>query len=144
MDVLRRRSHRAAVAAALVAVAAAGCSGPGDGEAADVVSRFYAAVESGDGEAACALLLPGAADDLAHEAGAPCAEAVLDPADVGGVLAERATGAAVDAVHRAGGQAQVVTESDTVFLARSGATWVVTAVGCDERGERPYDCEVES
>ncbi|CAM3662849.1 hypothetical protein [Isoptericola cucumis] len=142
MDGAPRRARQAAAALALVAAAAA-CAGPGEGDAADVVTRFYAAVAAGDGDAACALLLPGAAQDLAHESGVPCGEALVDPQEAGGVLAERA-GAAVDAVHLAGGQAQVVTATDTVFLARSGGTWVVTAVGCDPRGERPYDCEVES
>ncbi|MCK9795691.1 hypothetical protein M1843_18240 [Isoptericola sp. 4D.3] len=144
MNTRRLRVLRAPAVAALVAAAAVGCSGPGDDDARDVVSRFYAAVADGDGAAACALLLPGAADDLAEEEQAPCPEALLDPAGPGGVLGPRAADAAVEAVHRAGSQAQVVTASDTVFLARSGDTWVVTAVGCDPRGERPYDCEVES
>ncbi|MEN5075136.1 hypothetical protein ABE437_15045 [Isoptericola cucumis] len=143
MDGAPRRARQAAAALTLVAAAAAGCAGPGEGDAADVVTRFYAAVAAGDGDAACALLLPGAAQDLAHEAGSPCGEALVDPSEAGGVLAERA-GAPVDAVHLAGGQAQVVTATDTVFLARSGESWVVTAAGCDPRGERPYDCEVES
>ncbi|MFC7877638.1 hypothetical protein [Isoptericola sp. NPDC057391] len=143
MNTRRRRNLWAPAVAALVA-AAAGCAGPGDGDAQDVVTRFYAAVAAGDGDAACALLLTGAAEDLAEEEQAPCPEALLDPAGPGGVLGERAAAATVDAVHRAGSQAQVVTASDTVFLARSGDTWVVTGVGCDPRGERPYDCEVES
>jgi len=134
---------RAAVVA-LAAVVTAGCGGPGDDAAQDVVARFYAAVAAGDGDAACALLLAGAAADLAEEERAPCPEALLDPAGPGAVLAERADAATVVTVRRAGSQAQVLTASDTVFLARSGNTWVVTAVGCDPRGERPYDCEVES
>jgi len=143
MNTRRRRRLHAPAVAALVA-AAAGCGGPGDDAAQDVVARFYAAVAAGDGDAACALLLTAAAEDLTEEEQAPCPRALLDPAGPGGVLTERAEDAAVEAVHRAGSQAQVVTASDTVFLARSGDTWVVTAVGCDPRGERPYDCEVES
>lgn len=139
----RRRTLRATAVAALVA-AAAGCAGPGDGDAREVVDRFYAAVAAGDGDAACALLLAGAAADLAEEEQEPCPDALLDPAGPGGVLGERAAAATVESVHRAGSQAQVLTASDTVFLARSGDTWVVTAVGCDPHGERPYDCEVES
>jgi hypothetical protein len=42
----------------------------------------------------------------------------------------------------AGRQAQVRLGGDTVFLARSGDGWVVTAAGCDPRPDRPYDCEV--
>ncbi|MFE5293309.1 hypothetical protein ACFQ8T_14120 [Isoptericola sp. NPDC056618] len=144
MNTRRRRRLRAPAVAALVAAAAAGCAGPGAGDAQDVVTRFYAAVAEGDGDAACSLLLAGAAADLVEEEQEPCPEALLDPAGPGGVLGERAAAATVEAVHRAGSQAQVLTASDTVFLARSGDTWVVTAVGCDPRGERPYDCEVES
>lgn len=47
-------------------------------------------------------------------------------------------------MHRAGGQAQVRTAGDAVFLALSGDRWVVTAAGCEPQGDRPYDCEVGS
>ena len=50
----------------------------------------------------------------------------------------------VEDVHVAGRQAQVVTATDTVFLALSGDAWVVTAAGCTPRDDRPYDCEVEA
>lgn len=133
-----------AASAVVLVAAAAGCAGPGDADAQDVVDRFYVAVAAGDGDAACALLLAAAAEALAEEERAPCAEALLDPAGPGAVLGERAAAATVETVRRAGSQAQVLTASDTVFLARSGDTWVVSAVGCDPRGERPYDCEVES
>lgn len=132
-----------AASAVVLVAAAAGCAGPGDADAQDVVDRFYAAVAAGDGDAACALLLVASAEELAEEEQEPCPEALLDPAGPGAVLGERAAAASVETV-RAGSQAQVLTASDTVFLARSGDTWVVSAVGCDPRGERPYDCEVES
>ncbi len=141
-DVYVHRIHLAAIVA-LAAGIVAGCTGPDDEEAAHEVDRFYAAIEAGDGAAACHLLLPSSAQKLSDDAGRPCADAIVDPAEAGAILADRATDSEIRAVHRAGGQAQVVTATDTVFLARSGDAWVVTAVGCDARGDLPYDCEVE-
>ncbi len=135
-----------AALAALAGALTAGCAGPdateADAEAA--VTAFYAAVEAGDGQAACDLLLPDAAESLEQDAEAPCATAVVDDPNVGQELAHRAADAAVTEVHVAGTQAQVVTASDTVFLARSGERWIITAAACTERPERPYDCEVEA
>ena len=34
-------------------------------------------------------------------------------------------------------------DSDTVFLARFGALWKVTAAGCKLRPGVPYDCAVK-
>jgi hypothetical protein len=136
------RRAAAVPAAALVLAALAACAGPDAGDARDTVDRFAGAVAAGDGETACALLVPDAADALAADAGAPCADAVVDPA---GPLADvvRGTGdVVVTDVHVAGRQAQVVTDSDTLFLALSGEGWVVTAAGCTPREDRPYDCEV--
>lgn len=144
----RSRTRRAAVGLLLAAgtAASAGCSGPAQAES-DVettVTEFYAAVEQRDGQAACDLLLPDAADSVAKEAESDCATAVVEDPQIGRELAHRAAEADVTQVQVAGRQAQVVTASDTVFLARSGDRWVVTAAACTERPERPYDCEVEA
>ncbi|WP_309133754.1 hypothetical protein [Cellulomonas sp.] len=140
------RRHGAAVAALTLAVAlvASACSdAPASADAVDAAERFYAAVADGDGEAACALLLPDAAEAAADDADAPCALAVTSGA-IGDDLASRADGLGTATAHVAGRQAQVLFAADTVFLARSGGGWVVTAAGCDSRPERPYDCEVEA
>jgi len=139
----RRRAARVLVPAGLAVLAVAGCAGPGPDDARDVVSALGDAVVAGDGAAACALLLPDAADALAEETGEPCAQAVTAP---DGPLADLvATGrVVVEDVHVAGHQAQVVTADDTLFLAVSGDGWVVTAAGCTPREDRPYDCEVEA
>src|SRR4051794_3294899 len=42
-----------------------------------------------------------------------------------------------------GGEAQVRLGGDTVFLTQTHAGWRVVAAVCEERGEAPYDCEVE-
>ena len=113
-------------ALALVTATLAGCAGPGAAEAQDVVEDLAGALAAGDGDAACALILPDAADG-------PLAGLAAAGPDV-----------VVEDVHVAGRQAQVVTATDTVFLALSGDAWVVTAAGCTPRDDRPYDCEVEA
>ncbi len=138
------RRARAGLLAAACAALAAGCAGPGvmESDAEAAVTEFYAAVAARDGRAVCDLLLPDAAGSLEQDAEQPCATAVVEDPDVGPALAHRAADATVSEVHVAGTQAQVVTASDTVFLARSGHRWIVTAAACTERPERPYDCEV--
>jgi hypothetical protein len=34
-------------------------------------------------------------------------------------------------------------EGDTYFLSRFQQGWLVSAAGCEVRGELPYDCDVE-
>ncbi len=140
------RRARTGLLAAAMATLAAGCAGPGvmESDAEASVTDFYAAVAARDGQAVCDLLLPDAADALEQDAGAPCATAVVEDPQVGPALAHRAADATVSEVHVSGTQAQVVTTSDTVFLARSGDRWIVTAAACTARPERPYDCEVEA
>ena len=109
-----------------------------------VVEELAAAVAGGDGAAACALILPDAADALAADEREPCADAITAPDGPLAALAAAGDGLVVEEVHVAGRQAQVVTATDTLFLAVSGDGWVVTAAGCTPREDRPYDCEVEA
>ncbi|MDC7122372.1 hypothetical protein OMK64_12600 [Cellulomonas fimi] len=140
---LTRRGPASALLA-LVVVAAAACSSPAQvrDEVADAASEFYAAIEAGDGEAACALLAPAVVDAVEDEEGEACADA-LTSGDLGSELASRASDGEVT-VRRAGGQAQARTPDDTVFLAASGDGWVVTAAACDPQPPRPYDCALEA
>lgn len=131
-------------ALALVTATLAGCAGPGAAEAQDVVEDLAGALAVGDGDAACALILPAAADALAADEGEPCADVVTAPDGPLAGLTAAGTQVVVEDVHVAGRQAQVVTATDTVFLALSGDAWVVTAAGCTPRDDRPYDCEVEA
>jgi hypothetical protein len=132
--VLARRARRATV---LVAVAvSAGCGGAGEaGAAADVASRFHAAVARQDGVGACALLAPQTRSELEQAAGRPCPAAVLgeEVPKVGPVRAGR----------RFGTQAQVRFEGDTVFLAEFPGGWRVVAAACTHRNRLPYDCEIK-
>lgn len=114
-----------------------GCAGssPGTSEAASTALDFHRALDSGDYPRACGLLIPAAVEKL--ETGAPgtCAEK-LEQLDV-------PVAASVQDSASYGRNAQVVMDGDTLFLARSGEGWKITAAGCTARGERPYDCEVE-
>ena len=70
--------HRAASLACLLALALAGC-GTADREhdAGAVAQRFHAALEAGDGEAACDRLSEETALKLESEEKKPCEEAIL-------------------------------------------------------------------
>lgn len=132
----------ALVLAALVGVALSSCAPPRD-EAADTATGFYTAIADGDGDAACAAQAPAVAAAVEDDAGSPCPEA-LTSGDLGDDLRDRAdgAGAAGAAVRVAGRQAQVALGTDTLFLARSGPGWVITAAACTARPDRPDDCEV--
>jgi hypothetical protein len=121
----------------VLALGAAGCSSlnPGSEEAAAAARGFLAAVQTGDGDAACALLAPVAVE--ATEDGEPgsCPRKILqlDLPAAGKVTGSQAFGR----------NAQVVLDTDTMFLTRSGDRWKVLGAGCTFRGERPYDCAVD-
>jgi hypothetical protein len=125
------------VVAAPLAVAlalTAGCSASPAG-AADVAQRFVRAVADHDGKAACALLLPAAAQAAGGAAKVPCARAVLH-------LDEQQ--AAVTSSEVWGDAAIVHLGSETVFLRRLPAGWRVSAAGCTYEPNAPYDCDVEA
>lgn len=132
-----RTALGAAVLTAVLLASVSGCAGanPGTSEAATTALDFHGALGSGDYLRACGLLIPAAVEKL--EAGAPgtCADK-LSQLDV-------PAAASVQDSASYGRNAQVVMDQDTLFLARSGDGWKVTAAGCTSRGERPYDCEVE-
>ena len=131
-------------ALALVTATPAARAGPGAAAPQPVAEHPAAARALGAGDAACALILPAAADALAADEGEPCADVVTAPDGPLAGLTAAGTEVVVEDVHVAGRQAQVVTATDTVFLALSGDAWVVTAAGCTPRDDRPYDCEVEA
>ena len=112
----------------------AGCGSSGPTAVSDVAQRFYRAVESGDGAAACALLAPPTTAEIEQTAKTSCRTAILDEdlPDAGEVTGSQ----------RYGGQAQVRLEGDTAFLSEFGDGWKVVAAGCTARGEAPYDCKV--
>jgi len=102
-------------------------------------TRFFAALASGDGAAACAQLSPDTRSALESQEKKPCREAI------GGLGLQ---GAAVASIHVYIVDAMVVlADGDAVFLGQGQDGWRLSAVGCKSEGkpaDRPYDCAVEA
>ena len=120
------------VAAMLVV---SGCGSSMSSAATGVAERFYQALASKDGAAACAVLAPPTVEEIEESADAPCRMAILDEdvPDAGAVVTTK----------RYGGHAQVVFQTDTAFVAEFDDGWKVVAAACTASGELPYDCKVE-
>ncbi|MFH8487217.1 hypothetical protein [Streptomyces longisporoflavus] len=125
-----------ALAAALLA-ALTGCGGvqEREGAAADAVLRFQESLHGPDTRRGCAQLAPGTRDELEQTTELPCARALSD--------AGLPTAADVRTVDVYGRQARVVTARDTLFLSSFPGGWKITAAGCTERPEMPYQCLVK-
>ncbi|MFI6458656.1 hypothetical protein ACIBF6_44815 [Streptosporangium amethystogenes] len=122
------------VAVPVLVACLTGCAAATAAPAEQTVRRFYLAVESGQGQRACSLLTPEAAESLST-GGQTCATAVLGLDLPGG---------RTQAAEVWGDEAQVRLTRDTVFLHRFPQGWLVRGAGCRPRGERPYRCEVEA
>jgi hypothetical protein len=122
------------VAAAALGMCLTGCASTEEAAAGQAASRFYAALTSQNGEQACALLAPKAAESL-QSGGQTCATAIGDLKLPGGQAVQ---------VEVWGDEAQVRLARDTVFLHRFPAGWLVRGVGCEPRKNLPYDCEVST
>jgi hypothetical protein len=118
---------------------AAGCA-PTSDEAAvrAATNRFFAALASGDGSAACAQLSADTRSKLESNEGKPCRQAI---GDIG------LKGAAVDGVHVYIVDAMVeLANGQAAFLGHEQDGWRLSAVGCsstEKPADRPYDCDVE-
>ena len=132
--------RRVALPLVLLAVTLAGCGTSDDRDQARAATeRFFAAVESGDGAAACRELAEPAGKALEDQEGKACAEAVtgldLEPGAITGVEVA-VTNAKVDLDSR-----------ESVFLSRGPTGWKIGAVGCAhgaEPSKHPYTCELEA
>jgi hypothetical protein len=124
--------------ACLLAVALAACgSGGRERDAAAVSERFHAALQTGDGRAACDELNEETATKLEQQEKKPCAEAILAvELPKGGSV--KATRVYVESAYTslAGGEAD--------FLSEGPAGWKISAAGCRPSApDQPYECELE-
>ena len=100
-----------------------------------VARRFHGALADNEPAVACELLAPGTRRELEQSSETSCPQALADAG-----LPHAATATTVDVY---GSNARVVLDGDTLFLARFGTEWKVTAAGCKARPGLPYDCDVK-
>ena len=117
-----------------VAVVAVGCGGAPEEGADRAADAFAAAVDGGDGGAACELLAPATVAELVQSTGKPCTEAVLEEISDPGRRIETET---------FGTMAQVRYSNDVMFVTEFEDGWKVMAAGCTSRPGAPYDCRVK-
>jgi hypothetical protein len=105
-----------------------------------VTEGFFAAVEQGDGAAACARLSVDTRAQLESQEQRQCREAVTGLRLEGGAptrIEVYETNAKADLP---GGQ--------SAFLSLTAQGWRLSAIGCEPEGgkpaDRPYDCEIEA
>jgi hypothetical protein len=127
---------------ALVLLAGYMCAGCGASdrapEAAAVAHRFEAALDGGDGRAACAQLSDNTASKLEQDEGRPCEQAILD--------AQLPAGRAVahTSVHVTSAYVSL-THGGALFLDEAPGGWEVSAAGCRPTGaDLPYECDLEN
>jgi outer membrane murein-binding lipoprotein Lpp len=129
-----RRVTRAAIIVAVLAVAGCGTDQSAS-EARSSVERFFAAIEAGDGPAACEQLSEDASSALETSEAKPCEEAVLSL---------RVSPSAVASASVWVTSAQVALRSgDAAFLDQVAGEWKIAAVGCRPQPGKPYECELD-
>ena len=123
------------LAVVMLAGLVAGCGRqPGEDAVSRAAGQWLTAAQGQDAAAMCRLLTPAAAES-ATTGDETCQQALGDldlPGD-----------GPVGAVQVWGDQALVRTGGDTLFLTRLSGGWRVNAAGCRQRGDEPYDCDVE-
>jgi hypothetical protein len=129
---------RIAVFACLLPLTLAGC---GTDERADdaaaVAERFHAALEAGDGQAACEELSEETASKLEQQEEKPCEEAIVE------LELPKGGSVAVRRVEMRSAYAGLA-EGGVDFLDEGPQGWKVSAAGCREvTPEHPYECELE-
>jgi hypothetical protein len=131
---------RAAILAlgACLAVAFGGCGASGrEADAAAVAERFHAALEEGDGEAACGELNEVTVSKLEQREEMPCEEAVLELE-----LPRGGTAAATEVYVTSASVA--LADGGTTFLDEGPEGWKVSVAGCIPTAPNlPYDCVLE-
>jgi hypothetical protein len=130
---------RAAVVACLLLASPLAACGTADRErdVAAVTERFHAALEAGDGKAACAELSEETASKLEQQEKEPCEKAILGvELPKGGTVG--ASGVYVQSAYAS------LAQGGTDFLSKGPEGWTISAAGCRPRGtQQPYECELE-
>ena len=123
----------------LVCVALAGCgTSARDTDAAGVSDRFHAALDDGDGAAACRELTSETRKKLERDEGKACGEAILGLDLPAGATAARAKVYVTTAFVELEGPASAV------FLDEGPDGWKISAAGCSPGApDQPFDCELE-
>jgi hypothetical protein len=116
-----------------------GACGTADREtdAAAVTERFHAALEAGEGQAACDELSEETVSKLEQQEQKPCEEAILGlQLPKGGTVAVKR----VEVLNASMGLSQ----GGTDFLSEGPEGWKISAAGCEPTApEQPYECELE-
>ena len=126
------------VAAVLVLPLAACGTGARERDAAAVAESFHAALERGDGQAACDELSEEAASKVEQQEGKPCEEAILT------LKLPKGGTAAVTRVEITSAYIGLA-EGTADFLDEGPEGWRISAAGCEptSSSDQPYECEVE-
>ena len=130
---------RAASFACLLALTIAGCgTADREADAGAAAQRFHAALEQGDGQAACDQLNAETASKLEKQEKQPCAEAILSlELPKGGTVAD--TRVYVTSAFT------TLADGGSDFLDEGPNGWRVSAAGCEPTApSQPYDCELEN
>ena len=130
---------RAASLACLLALTVAGCgTADREADAGAAAQRFHAALEQGDGQAACDQLNAETASKLEEQEKQPCAEAILSlELPEGGTVADTR----VDVTSAF----TTLADGGSDFLDEGPNGWRVSAAGCEPTApSQPYDCELEN
>jgi hypothetical protein len=108
-----------------------------ENDAQAVAERFHAALEGGDGKAACQQLSEETASKLEDQEKKPCEEAILSlDLTKGGTVADTRVYVASAFTTLAKGGVD--------FLDEAPDGWKVSSAGCQPTApEQPYDCELE-
>ena len=130
---------RIASLACLLTLALVGCAtADREDDAGAVAARFHAALEQGDGQAACDQLNEQTASKLEKQEQKPCVEAILSlELPKGGTVAD--TRVYVTSAFT------TLAEGGADFLDEGPNGWRVSAAGCEPTApSQPYDCELEN
>jgi hypothetical protein len=123
----------------LVCATLAGCgTSARDTDAAGVSDRFHAALDDGDGAAACRELTPDTQKKLERDEGKACDEAILGLDLPAGATATRAK------VYVTTAFVELERPGSSVFLDEGPDGWKISAAGCTSAApDQPFDCELE-